>query len=710
MNWQRWIRPGLVTTILVALIAVIVRSGSIGRDLAGEVNASLASKGQAWATADASARDITIKGTAPTPESQQAAVRLAKAVAGVHSVTDRTSLLPIASPYVWNARRAGRKVTLVGSVPSEGFRASLLAAARRALPQAEIVDRMVPARGAPDAFNQAVAFALAGLAELSQGNITLTDSTLVVQGVARDAGAYAAALKAIHSDVPPAIEMGPVDIQPARADPFVWTANFDGSSVVIAGFVPNDVVRESLVATVKATLPGVSVDDRAAVASGDPPGFADAAAFAIAALDRLRHGGVTLDGLKLDVAGQAKSVDDYEAVVASLGGTLPTGMQVVDTEIQPATVSPYFWKAERAKGRVVLTGYVPSPRNRAEVTALAQSLFAGDAIDQRVRVAAGEPRMDWLGAIKFALGQLARLSHGSVELADKSYSIAGEAANSNAFVALTDTNGRTLPASLAMKQAEIVPPHVSSYRLTAERQGTGIVLAGDVASVVEHQRLLEAARHKFGEAPLEDRLIYASGEPEGFAAASEAVLQALSRMSGGRATIVDNAVTVSGYTYYPAAMDGIAEELDADLPEGFKVAGQTIASRQADQPVTANQCRDLMQAVLKVSGIGFDGGKAELTVDSEGILDRASAVIARCPEAGVEVGAHSDSDGSASRNRDLTQVRAESIVEYLVAAGVKRERLTAVGYGESKPIADNKTAAGKAANRRIEFTFTEPAS
>jgi OOP family OmpA-OmpF porin len=84
-------------------------------------------------------------------------------------------------------------------------------------------------------------------------------------------------------------------------------------------------------------------------------------------------------------------------------------------------------------------------------------------------------------------------------------------------------------------------------------------------------------------------------------------------------------------------------------------------------------------------------------------------VVARCPDAGVEVGAHSDSGGSSARNRDLTQTRAEAIVEYLVAAGVKRERLTAVGYGETKPIADNATATGKAVNRRIEFSFTEPA-
>ena len=709
MNWQRWIRPGLVATILVALIAVVARSGSIGRELAGEVNASLAASGQAWATADGSARDITITGTAPTPESRQTALRLAQAVPGVHAVTDRTSLLPIASPYVWNADRSGRKVTLTGSVPSEGYRVSLLAAARRALPQAEIVDEMVPARGAPDGFRPAVTFALSRLAELAEGKVTLTDSTLVVHGVARNARAYAAADAALRDGVPPAIKLGPVDIQPARADPFVWSANYDGSSVVLAGYVPNDVVRESLIAAVKATLADVPVDDRMTIASGDPPGFEDAATFAITALDRLRRGGVTLDGLRLDVAGEAKSVDDYEAALNSLEGSLPDGMQVVDTEITPAAVSPYFWKAERADGRVALTGYVPSPKARAEVTALAKALFAGDALDQHVRVAAGEPRMDWLGGIKFALGQLARLSHGSVELGDKTYAIEGEAVSSDAFQALTGVTGRTLPASLTLKQADIVPPHVSPYRFAAVRQGTGIVLSGNVASPNAHQQILDAVRRKFGAATVDDRLTFASGAPDGFAAASEAVVQALSRLSGGQAAIVDGAVSVSGYTYYPAAVDMIAGELKSGLPDGFKIATDAIASRQDDQPVTADQCRDLMQAVLKVGGIGFDGGKSALTEDSEGILDRASAVIARCPEAEVEVGAHSDSDGSAAKNRALTQTRADSILEYLVAAGVKRERLTAVGYGESKPIADNTTAAGKAANRRIEFTFTEPA-
>ncbi len=160
---------------------------------------------------------------------------------------------------------------------------------------------------------------------------------------------------------------------------------------------------------------------------------------------------------------------------------------------------------------------------------------------------------------------------------------------------------------------------------------------------------------------VDDRLALASGAPDGFAAATEAVLQSLSRLSGGQASVVDGTDCVR---LYLLSCGHGQDRRRAWVGSRGRIQGcRCVASRQGDQPVGADQCRDLMQTVLKVGGIGFDGGKAELTEDSEGILDRASAVIARCPDAGVEVGAHSDSDGSAARNRDLTQARAETIVD-----------------------------------------------
>ncbi len=70
----------------------------------------------------------------------------------------------------------------------------------------------------------------------------------------------------------------------------------------------------------------------------------------------------------------------------------------------------------------------------------------------------------------------------------------------------------------------------------------------------------------------------------------------------------------------------------------------------------------------------------------------------------VQVGGHTDSSGSAALNKRLSAARAESVRQYLISKGVAADRLTAVGFGPSKPIASNKTAAGRAQNRRVELT------
>ena len=111
-----------------------------------------------------------------------------------------------------------------------------------------------------------------------------------------------------------------------------------------AGYVPNEVVHETLLATAKAALSRITVIDKMEIASGEPQGFAEAASYAITALARFKEGGITLDGLTLDVAGTARTVDDYEAVIAGFAENLPAGVKMVSNSITPATVSPYGWQ------------------------------------------------------------------------------------------------------------------------------------------------------------------------------------------------------------------------------------------------------------------------------------------------------------------------------------------------------------------------------
>jgi len=706
-NWRRWVWPGLATTLVLALLATGIRSGDVERDLAARVSTELISAGQDWVVVSVSGRGVEMGGVAPSEEAQKLALSVATGVAGAASVSDRSELLAVVSPYIWSASRLGRKVSLTGHVPSEGARNSLLAAARRSLPDGEIIDEMKAARGALPGYNAATTFALERLADLGEGLAAITDETLSVKGVALSPEAYDRLRQAFRQGPPSAVTLGPVDITPARAEPFVWSASYDGAAVTIAGYVPNDVVKEALVAAARAAMPSVTVTDETTIASGEPDGFAEAATFAIGALGRMREGGVMLDGLTLDMAGEARSVEDYQAVVDGAGGRLPEGLVLVANGITPAFVEPYGWSGRKDGNSVVVTGYVPSLAGREEVAEAAATAFAGLSVTSDVKVAAGEPKMDWIGAIKFAMTQLAALEKGTVELGDRNYAIEGEARDSDAFAALLVANERTLPASLELAKAEVWPPSASPYTFTAARGDDDVVLTGYAPTESDKASLVEMARNVFGGAKVVDRLAFGSGAPPDFVAAASAAMDAASRLAGGRVEMVNTRVKVAGEAHFQRAMDDVqTTALDA-LPEGFTLDLE-IMTRQVGQPLDAAGCGDRLQAALKTGRIEFEGANATLAESSLVLLDRVGGTLLRCGDIGIEVAAHADSDGSESKNKDLTQARAETVVDYLVDAGVKREQLTAVGYGEDNPIADNATEDGKRANRRIEFLVHLP--
>lgn len=109
---------------------------------------------------------------------------------------------------------------------------------------------------------------------------------------------------------------------------------------------------------------------------------------------------------------------------------------------------------------------------------------------------------------------------------------------------------------------------------------------------------------------------------------------------------------------------------------------------------------------LDLPGITFESGSADITAGGQEILDEAVSVLANAVGVLVEVGGHTDSAGGAASNQRLSQARAESVVAYLVDGGVDPAILSAVGYGEEQPVADNGTPEGREQNRRIEFTVS----
>ncbi len=125
-------------------------------------------------------------------------------------------------------------------------------------------------------------------------------------------------------------------------------------------------------------------------------------------------------------------------------------------------------------------------------------------------------------------------------------------------------------------------------------------------------------------------------------------------------------------------------------------------------PASNQGCPELKREVEKVikkalHGIQFETGKATIKKSSNGVLDQIVAIMDINPEYLLTVKGHTDNVGSDAINNKLSQERAQAVVDYLIKGGVDASRLTAIGYGESKPVATNKTSKGRAINRRVEL-------
>jgi OmpA-OmpF porin, OOP family len=110
------------------------------------------------------------------------------------------------------------------------------------------------------------------------------------------------------------------------------------------------------------------------------------------------------------------------------------------------------------------------------------------------------------------------------------------------------------------------------------------------------------------------------------------------------------------------------------------------------------------QGSVALHGILFDTGQATLRSESKGDLQSVGELLKQQPALRLEIQGHTDNVGAADLNRRLSESRAAAVKQYLVATfAIAADRLTTAGFGDSKPVADNKTEQGRAQNRRVEL-------
>lgn len=157
-------------------------------------------------------------------------------------------------------------------------------------------------------------------------------------------------------------------------------------------------------------------------------------------------------------------------------------------------------------------------------------------------------------------------------------------------------------------------------------------------------------------------------------------------------------------TFRGADVDARGCELDDDK-DGVVNRLDRCPNTTAGVRVDVNGCE--IRDVIDLPGVTFETNSDRLLPGADRVLQDAAATLRRYPDLVVEVAGHTDSQGDAAYNQGLSERRAATVRDYLINAGVAEANLTLRGYGEAMPVADNSTAIGRAANRRVELRLIE---
>lgn len=223
-----------------------------------------------------------------------------------------------------------------------------------------------------------------------------------------------------------------------------------------------------------------------------------------------------------------------------------------------------------------------------------------------------------------------------------------------------------------------------------------IVVSGMLADEASKAVLLARLRQVFGSERVLDQISVGkvSAPPNWSDDLNKLVGPNLKLIRHGQLNMEGNAVGLRGDVVNEAQRQQIADGLATSLGSSYTVNNgvRVVASEQA-----------LLDTALANRTIEFESGKATLTEFGRAILDQMSVALFKLKDKKVALIGHTDNVGARASNLSLSQARAEAVKTYVSAKGIRSELIAVSGEGPDRPLADNRTADGRARNRRIEF-------
>ncbi|MEY4730648.1 MAG: hypothetical protein RL020_1806 [Pseudomonadota bacterium] len=251
--------------------------------------------------------------------------------------------------------------------------------------------------------------------------------------------------------------------------------------------------------------------------------------------------------------------------------------------------------------------------------------------------------------------------------------------------------------------AAVIPASVSPASLNALLANGKVTLNGVLPDQATRNSVVAEAKKTFGESNVIDLTGISSNiAPAAWLSALPKAFGSIKSLNSGGLNFNDKDVVIKAEVPTPEDKSALLQQVTASVGSNLRVNDQ-ISVAAAPVANLQNRLNDLL--INRV--IEFQSADDTLTEKGKALLDEALPIIRESKQGEIEIAGHTDSRGDPTFNQELSQARAETVRSYLVAKGVDANRLKAVGYGPSRPIADNSTTQGQKKNRRIEFSVKQ---
>lgn len=494
--------------------------------------------------------------------------------------------------------------------------------------------------------------------------------------------------------------------------------NDDGISLI--GLVPGAMDREAVTRTIAQLAQDSRVTDL--LESADypvPGGWAPALSFALDALAQLPRSKISVASDKVVITAISDSGAQKRQLESVLKRAKPDGITLELSISAPRPVITPFtlrFLIDADGGRFdACTAHTEEGRARI----LAAAAEAGLQGRTECALALGVPSPRWPDAVTLAIGAIKDLGGGTVTFSDADISLVGvDTMDQAEFDRVVGRLEKSLPEVFSLTAVLPEPVKIDG---TGEGEGPPEFVATlspegllQLRGRISDQRLRTAvegfARARFGGMELTSTLRLDDTLANDWPTRVLTGVEALSLLSNGVLVVQPDFVDLRGKTGNPEAKAVISRILSDQLgtAENFSLAVEYVEALDpvANLPTPA-ECVESINTILTARKLTFEPGSGELDGNAGITIDKIAEIMERCDFVPMEIAGHTDSQGRETMNLQLSQQRAEAVLRALLARRVITTNLSAKGYGEEVPVADNGTEEGREANRRIEFTLIE---